>query len=405
MEKTAELRQKREVHITQMQDTLKQASESQDASRKAELLAVYDRMALDQTIMRKQIELIERENEETRSAVAEHMSDLEARGAKPGASTETEYRDAFYAWVTEQELTAEHRSILKRGTSTQVVGTTTLGGYLAPTGFWPMIEKSLKDYSGIFEAAHIKKTAKGNPIYLPTLDDTGTEAVLVAESGAFTVQDLTFGQKQFDAYAYRSLLKSSWELMQDAEFDMEAEINEAMMPRFGRALNTACTTGTGSSQPNGVVTASTAGVTAASATAITRAEMVDLIHKVDPAHRKSKKCGFMMHDLVLAAVEKLALGSGDASPLWKRSMREGVPDTIEGYPFWVNQAMDSALTTGKKVMLFGDFNCYTIRIVKELTVVRLNELYAANGQVGFYGFMRFDGEIRNAAAIQRYTLA
>jgi HK97 family phage major capsid protein len=112
----------------------------------------------------------------------------------------------------------------------------------------------------------------------------------------------------------------------------------------------------------------------------------------------------MMHDNVLAALKKLALGSSDATPLWQRSMREGEPDTIEGFRYWINQGMASTLATTNKVMLFGDFSQYVIRIVKNLELARLNELYAGNGQVGFYGFIRLDGECMNTAAIKHYVM-
>jgi HK97 family phage major capsid protein len=51
-------------------------------------------------------------------------------------------------------------------------------------------------------------------------------------------------------------------------------------------------------------------------------------------------------------------------------------------------------------MLYGDFSKYIIRMVRELTVIRLNERYADDGVVGFLGFMRFDGECTNTAAIK-----
>ena len=249
------------------------------------------------------------------------------------------------------------------------------------------------------------RTDGGNTLYIPTEDDTSTEAGLIAEAAAITVQDLTFGQKQLDAYKYATQMKVSWELMQDSSFDVVAEVTNAFGPRFGRAMNSSCTTGTGSSQPNGVVTASTLGKTTASATAFTFAEITDLIHSVDPAYRMSPSCGFMLHDNVLAAIKKLAIGTSDARSLWVPSWREGEPDRIEGYPYWINQGMDNTIDTASKIMLFGDFSKYVIRIVKDLTTIRANELYAANGLVGFFGYMRWDGECVNTAAIKHMLTA
>lgn len=405
------LRERREKIVKQMADFIKEANDpATSEARKTELISSFDRAEKDEAEISALIQRTEKAEKLFRESYDEQLETADRAGRDVRSKDKNaEYRDAFNAWFAGRDLTQEQRAAMAefRGTNTQVVGTGNLGGYLVPTGFWPEITKSLLSYSGIVSAARIWQTASGNTTYKPTLDDTSPSAVLVAESGALTVQDLTFGQKQFDAYKYASLAKVSWEAMQDPEFSFEDEIRDAFVPRFGRAMNSSCTTGTGSSQPNGVVTAASLGKTAASATAFTRPEIVDLIHSVDPEYRMSVsgKVGLMMNDSVLAAVKKLALGTGDATPLWQRSMREGEPDTIEGYRYWINQGMASALTTGQKIMLFGDFDAYVIRLVKSMEIARLNELYAGNGQVGFYGFMRWDGECVNTSAIKYMALA
>jgi HK97 family phage major capsid protein len=170
-------------------------------------------------------------------------------------------------------------------------------------------------------------------------------------------------------------------------------------------LNTSCTTGTGSSQPNGVVTASTLGKTAASATAITFAEVLDLKHSLDPAYRVDPSFGFMMNDAILVYIKKLAIGASDARSLWMPSYVAGEPDRIDGVKYWINQAMETALTTGKKVMLCGDFSKYIIRMSQGMAIYRMNELYSENGLIGFRGVARWDGECINTAAIKHLITA
>jgi len=378
-----------------------------DETRKKELLAAYDKAEAEERAISEQIARHDNLDAAERRAAADHISDIEQRQDAPKAGKAEAHRAAFRNWFINgaPNLSAEERSLLAeyRGTSTQVAGTTTLGGYTVPQDFLAEMERALKDYSGIFQAARILRTDKGNALPMPTEDDTSTVAALVTEGSASTVQDLTIGQKQLDAYSFRSLMKISWELMQDSAFSWEEEARLAFGPRFGRALNTYCTTGTGSSQPNGVVVASTLGKTAASATAITFAEILDLKHSVDPAYRMNG--AYMLHDNILLALKKLSIGSSDARPLWSPSYREGVPDTIDGSRYYINQGMASALTTGQKVMLYGDFSKYIIRMVRELTVIRLNERYADDGVVGFLGFMRFDGECTNTAAIKHLITA
>jgi HK97 family phage major capsid protein len=74
-----------------------------------------------------------------------------------------------------------------------------------------------------------------------------------------------FGQKQLDAFSYATpWLRVSKELADDSLFAMEALLGRLLGKRLGRIANNKLTVGTGSSQPNGIVTASSVGVTAAS---------------------------------------------------------------------------------------------------------------------------------------------
>lgn len=398
------MRENRQRIIEQMRDFAGQESQARDAgndARAKELASAFDKADAEVRDLTAAIERQERLNALERENAGLHLQEADLRaGRKPG-SPDAEYRESFDKWFKHQKLTPDDYTVLeKRGTNTQVVGTNTLGGYLVPQGYIAQLEKAMKSYSGIFAAANIFRTASGGPMLMPTEDDTATSAALTAEAAAFTVQDLTYGQVQFDAYKYTSVLKVSYELMQDAAFDIEYELIGSMGARFGRQINTACTTGTGSNQPNGVVTASSLGKTSAANNAITFNEMVDLLHSVDPAYRESPSCAWMMHDGILAVLKKIQLGSSDASPLWVPSVRDGEPDRILGKPYFVNQAMESALAATKKVILFGDFSKYRIRIVQDLAVQRLNELYAASGLVGYQAWMRFDGECVNTAAIK-----
>lgn len=413
MPTTRELLEKRAGIIEAMREAVKKGEEARaKGSAATEYDAEFEKAEAEERELSKQIDRRQRLDALEKEAAANHLEDLDKRGIPAGGGDKVkalEYRDAYRVWFTQGDagLTPEMRVLMaeKRGTNSQIAGTTTLGGYTIDTELFPEIVAAMKSYSGIAQAARFINTTGGNTLYVPTVDDTATEASLIAEAASITVQDLTFGQKQLDAYKYATQMKVSWELMQDSAFNMDTEIRNAFAPRFGRSMNSSCTTGTGSSQPNGVVTASTLGKTTASATAFTFAEITDLIHSVDPAYRMSTSCGFMFNDVVLAAIKKLAIGSSDARSLWLPSFRDGEPDRVEGYRYWINQGMDSTIDTASKIMLFGDFQYYVIRLVQELVTLRLNERYADNGLVGYIGYMRWDGECVNTAAIKHMLTA
>lgn len=98
----------------------------------------------------------------------------------------------------------------------------------------------------------------------------------------------------------------------------------------------------------------------------------------------------MLHDLTLAAIKKILDKFG--RPLWVPAISESEPDTINGYPYVINQAMPSIAPSATTVV-FGDLRKFTVRRVMDMSVQRLAELYAVNGQVGFVSFNRVDSNL------------
>ncbi len=136
-----------------------------------------------------------------------------------------------------------------------------------------------------------------------------------------------------------------------------------------------------------VVTASSVGKTAASATAVTYDELVDVMHSVDPIYRA--KGTWLMSDTTYAALRKLKDGQNRAL---YGDMAGSAPNMLLGRPIAIDPNMPS-MTTGQKSILFGDLSTYYVRIVKGPRVMRLQERYAEFAQLGFMAFLRADGDL------------
>ena len=224
----------------------------------------------------------------------------------------------------------------------------------------------------------------------PSVNDTTVKGRLLAENTGVTTTDVAFGSTTMHAFKFSSdLVLVSAELMQDSAFDLAMILGSLLGERLGRILADYYTTGTGSSQPQGIVTGATLGVTAASATAIAADEIYKLKHSVDPAYRNG--AGWMMHDQVLLYVKLLKDGQGRY--LWQSSLAGGAPDTIDGQPLTINQSMASSVATTNKTMLYGDFSKFKIREVGEIRLRRLVERYADVDQEGFVAFFRADSRL------------
>ncbi len=343
----------------------------------------------------------------------ERQKELDAQFAekverhKPTKKDTPKYRDVYTKWAQfgNGALSSEERSVIqKRGTNTQVTTTDGLGGYLVPEDFGDEIIKSMAQYSGMVEASRILRTATGAPLPYPTLDETSVKGSRLGEGSSDTVSDMTFGQKTLDAYKYTSgVIKISRELVQDSAFNLDSEVLQVGTDRIGRILNEELTTGDGSSKPNGILNAASVGVTASATDAFTRDEIIDLIHSVDRAYRPN--AAFMLNDSVLKEIKKLTVGSADDRPLWQPSIREGAPDQIEGFNYVVNNDMEDLSAVSNKIFAFGDWSRYYVRIAQDIVLARSTDRYIDEYVVGYFLFLRADGELMDTNAIKTMALA
>jgi HK97 family phage major capsid protein len=277
------------------------------------------------------------------------------------------------------------------------------GGFTIPQGFSGEIDKAMLAWGPMYDPAitRVLTTDSGNLLPWPTMDDTAQVGALLAENSAISAQDITFGNVNMNAYVYTSkLVLVSMQLLMDSAFNMESEIlNPAFGERLGRIANAQLTTGTGTSQPNGVMTASSLGTTTAAVAAVTADEIINFYHSVDPAYRASPNARMMFNDSTLLAVRKLK----DAQ---NRYLIDGLKDSgatlnLAGIsvPYSINQAVAS-MATGNRFMAFGDFSKYVVRKVKDYQLLVLRERYAEFLQTGFFAFARFDGNLINPSAIK-----
>lgn len=390
---------------------------------------VWDRMDTDYESNRQDI--IRREKAELHAAQLEGRVVVPPTEIRPGAAAGGETRSTEEQAKVEKAafsnfirfgmggLSAEHRAVMgarevgpsgyapRRGAGNiqafEGVGTGSAGGYLVPQGFSDLLEKFLKAYGGMRQCSRVFPTPDGRTIPWPTVDDTANVGEIIAENGTYDYQDTTFGSISLLAYKYSSkMVNVSVELLQDSFFDIDSLLAELLAERIGRATNAHFTTGSGTSQPLGVMTACGTGtlqpITGApgDATSCTYNDLVNLEHSVDPAYRPGSV--WMFADSTLKALKKLVDDNG--RPLWQSSLAGltgSWPDNLMGYPYVINQQV-AAMAANARSILFGNLSKYIIRDARDITIVRLVELYAAAGQVGFLAFSRHDGRPTNPNA-------
>lgn len=313
---------------------------------------------------------------------------------RPAAGGREQGGPVFDKWLRggDAALSAEDWQAVRNTMST---GTGDEGGYTVPEEWATQVLEALKAYGGMRDVATTIQTATGVQMNYPTSDGTSEEGEIVPENTSATDSDPDFGTKALNAYKFSSkVITVPIELIQDSAVDIEAFVRGRIEQRLARITNRLYTVGTGTNQPTGIVTASTAGkVGATSATpAVTYGDLLDLQHSVDPAYRNGRD-RWMLHDSMLKLIRKLKDDQGRPLylPSYDAGIRGGVPAELMGRPLTINQNMAEPAADAKS-MLYGDFSNYIIRDVMAFTLFRFNDsAYAKKGQVGFLAWMRSGG--------------
>ena len=398
-----ELREKRASDYAIMEDLQKRAAAegrlmNEDESRQWD---AADQSFANYTTEISRLEKWETINQEVRSNGIEQTMEALPSNLRDIVKSE-DYNKAFFKAIAKKDLSHNERSMLReiRGTATITTSESGLaGGFVIPYQFSYELERTMAYYGPMLQVSRVITTPQAGTLYWPKVNDTGTSANWHTEGGAVTVQDMTFTRETFAAHVCNTLVRVSVEWANDEFGLLPTELPNMLGERLGRALNTAFTTGDGSGKPTGFKDAAPSGVESAATGSFTAANLIDLVHSVDIAYRNSPSAAFMMHDNILSAVRKLNFDTNN-QPLFQPSLREGQPDRLLGFPYFVNNDLPSAQAADAKIIYFGDWSKYIIRQVANNVLVPLRERFMDEMEIGFLMYARYDGKLLQTAAIK-----
>ncbi|AEG61752.1 phage major capsid protein [Desulforamulus ruminis] len=393
MSKILELREKR----AKAWDAAKAFLDSKrgaDGLLSAEDVATYEKMEADVVNLGKEIDRLERQQALDAELNKPVNTPITGKPGQPNPENKTgrasdEYKRAFWNAMRSKAAGYEVLNALQVGTDSE-------GGYLVPDEFERTLVEALQEENIFRTMAKIIQTASGDR-KIPVVATKGT-ASWVDEEGAIPESDDAFGQVSIGAYKLATMIKVSEELLNDSVFNLESYIAREFARRIGAKEEESFFIGNGTGKPTGIFNATGGaelGVTAASATAITVDEIMDLFYSLKSPYRKNAV--FVMNDSTVKAIRKLKDGNGQY--LWQPSITAGQPDTILNRPVKTS-AYVPTIAAGAKTIAFGDFGYYWIADRQGRSFQRLNELYAATGQVGFKATQRVDGKLILSEAIK-----
>lgn len=396
MNKILELREKR-AKAWEAAKAFLDTKRGNDGLLSAEDTGTYEKMEKDVVDLGKEIERLERQaaidaelNKPTSSPLTNKPNGNPGGEEKKGRASD-QYRRTFWNAMRQKNF-YDVKNALQVGTDSE-------GGYLVPDEFEHTLVEALEEENFFRNIATVIQTSSGDR-KIPVVASKG-EAAWIDEEGAFTESDDTFGQVSIGAYKVGTMIKVSDELLNDSAFNLEAYISKEFGRRIGTKEEEAFFVGNGTGKPTGIfnTTGGASEGTKTATAAITFDDVMDLFYSVKSPYRK--KAVWVLNDTTVKALRKLKDNNGNY--IWQPSVQAGQPDMILNRPYHTSSYVPE-IAAGKKVMAFGDFSYYWIADRQGRSFKRLNELYAANGQVGFLASQRVDGKLILAEAVKTMAM-
>lgn len=345
--------------------------------------------------------------DELRSAAENRGVPLTARGARvPDADIEAARKFAS------GETRAVEFGMAETRANELFVGTagSSTGGQTVPNTFVNRLIEYMTLNSGVLSVSPtILRTDSGETLTMPRVTAVTSAASLVAEAGALANARPAFDQVTLSAYKYGFLRQLSSELVSDTAINLMEFLARDGGRALGEGLGAHLLTGTGTAQPQGVLTASTlgktgpTGVTGGFGSQSTAGQggdvILDLIHSVIEPYRRNGK--FLTNDSTVLVLRKIK--NADGIYAWAPGLTADAPSTLFGYPVFTDPNMP-AVALGAKSLLFGDFSPYTVRLVGPVRYERSDEYAFANDLITYRTLMRADAKLLDTTGCVKHFI-
>ena len=273
----------------------------------------------------------------------------------------------------------------------------TLGGYLAVPEFVPEIIQAVVLISNARAICNVRQTANKS-VRQPKR--TGVfSAQRVTEQGTRSeTTGLTFGLEEILAPEMYAIIDISNEDLEDSAFDLEAYIRENAAEQFAVLEGKEFCTGTGIGQLEGILTnTAIAADTTGNAATLSADGVLNICYNLKTAY--ARNASYILNRQTIGAVRTLKDGIGNY--LWMPGIQNGLPNTINGQPYFEFPDMP-AVGASTYPIAFGDWKrAYTIVDRIAMTFLRDPFTQGASGNVRMWFRRRSGGAVVLAEAIRK----
>lgn len=299
------------------------------------------------------------------------------------------------------EFTQEERLAWQQAEAFRAMSLTdSAGGYLVPFQLDPSVI-----VTGDISVSEIRQVARQVIATGDVWNGVSSGAVSWSwdlEGSEVSDDATTFSQPSIPIYTARGFVPISMEAMQD-EANVTATVAELLSEGRTDLEAAAFVTGTGSNQPTGIVTALTGTSSELTATGTAAYAIADLY----AAHgalgsRYRRNASWLANTLIYNKIRQFDTQGG--AGLWT-TLGNGTPEMLLGKRALEAEDMAGTLTTGNKLIVFGDFRNYVIADRVGMTVEFIPHLFHTSnnrpsGQRGWFASYRTGADSVNDGAFR-----
>lgn len=270
-------------------------------------------------------------------------------------------------------------------------------GAVIPSSIANKIIKKVYDISPIYQLA--TRYNVGGTLNIPYYDES-TQSITMAYATEFTELESTsgkFASIELKGFLAGVLTKVSKSLINNSQFAIVPFVINAMAESIARWIEKELLNGT-TGKIEGLSTV-TQKVTAASATAVTADELIDLQETVPDAYQGPAI--WIMNKATRTAIRKLKDNDGnyilnkDATAKWGY--------TLFGKDVYTSDNMPG-MEAGKTAIYYGDMSGLAVKLSEEMNIEVLREKFATQHAVGVVGWLEMDSKVENAQKIAKLVM-
>ena len=296
------------------------------------------------------------------------------------------------AELEERAFESYIRGTLDLETRADVNLTKSDNGAVIPSSIANKIIEKVKEMSPLFAMATHYNV--GGTLTIPSYDES-TQKITMAYANEFTTIDSTSGKftsislTGFLAGA-RSLVSKS--LVNNSQFDLVPFVVRKMAEAAAYWIENQLINGT-TSKIDGLSKVA-ASVTAASATAVTADELINLQETIPDVYQGG--CIWVMSKATRTAIRKLKDGQGNYLLNKDATSRWGY--TLFGKDVYISDNMPD-MAAGKRAILYLDPTGLAVKMTETPSVEVLREKYADQHAIGVICWMELDSKVENSQKI------